>query len=115
MRLEIDGDADEVEFIDAADLWGKGTYETQTLLGKKRYHAVIGPAGENLVLYAGIVSNERIAGRTGVGAVMGSKKLKAVSVHGQAQARDGGPGEVQASTRRTSASSSRSTRCWARA
>ncbi|MBW2237310.1 MAG: aldehyde ferredoxin oxidoreductase, partial [Deltaproteobacteria bacterium] len=43
---------------------------------------MIGPAGENLVLYAGIVSDERIAGRTGVGAVMGSKKLKAVSVRG---------------------------------
>jgi aldehyde:ferredoxin oxidoreductase len=43
---------------------------------------VIGPAGENQVLYAGIVSNERIAGRTGVGAVMGSKMLKALSVSG---------------------------------
>ena len=43
---------------------------------------MIGPAGESQVLYAGIVSNERIAGRTGVGAVMGSKKLKAISVTG---------------------------------
>jgi aldehyde:ferredoxin oxidoreductase len=43
---------------------------------------VIGPAGENRVRYAGIVSDERIAGRSGVGAVMGSKNLKAVSVHG---------------------------------
>lgn len=43
---------------------------------------MIGPAGEHLVLFAGIVRNERIAGRTGVGAVMGSKKLKAVSVCG---------------------------------
>ena len=43
---------------------------------------VIGPAGENRVLYAGIVSNERIAGRTGVGAVMGSKNLKALVVKG---------------------------------
>ncbi len=82
VRLEIDGDAGNVRFIDAADLWGKGTYETQEILGKKKYHAVIGPAGENLVLYAGIVSNERIAGRTGVGAVMGSKKLKAITVSG---------------------------------
>ena len=82
VRLEIDGDKGEVEFIDAADLWGKGTYETQEILGKKKHHAVIGPAGENLVLYSGIVSNERIAGRTGVGAVMGSKKLKAVTVRG---------------------------------
>lgn len=82
VRLEIDGDKDAVTFIDASDLWGKGTYATQEVLGKKKYHAVIGPAGENLVRYAGIVSNERIAGRTGVGAVMGSKRLKAITVAG---------------------------------
>ena len=84
VRLEIveTKDGDEVRFEDAADLWGKGTYETQKILGKKMNHAVIGPAGENQGLYAGIVSNERIAGRTGVGAVMGSKNLKAVSIHG---------------------------------
>jgi aldehyde:ferredoxin oxidoreductase len=83
IRLEIDGDHDDVQFLDAGELWGKGTYETQELLGKQgRQHAVIGPAGENQVLYAGIVSNERIAGRTGVGAVMGSKHLKALSVKG---------------------------------
>jgi len=82
VRLEIDGDRSEVRFIDADDLWGKGTYATQEALDKKKYHAVIGPAGENKVLYAGIVSDERIAGRTGVGAVMGSKRLKAISVNG---------------------------------
>ncbi|MBI4517194.1 MAG: aldehyde ferredoxin oxidoreductase family protein [Deltaproteobacteria bacterium] len=82
VRLEIDGDRDTVSFIDAAGLWGKGTYATQAALGKKQHHAVIGPAGENKVLYAGIVSEERIAGRTGVGAVMGSKRLKAISVNG---------------------------------
>ncbi len=82
VRIEVNGDRDEVEFFDATDLWGKGTYETQEILGKKKAHAVIGPAGENMVLYAGIVSNERIAGRTGVGAVMGSKRLKAISVTG---------------------------------
>jgi aldehyde:ferredoxin oxidoreductase len=80
VRLDIAGDT--VNFIDAGDLWGKGTYATQEALGKKKYHAVIGPAGENKVLYAGIVSDERIAGRTGVGAVMGSKRLKAISVNG---------------------------------
>jgi len=82
IRLEIDGDSDRVEFIDAGELWGRGTYETQEILGKKKYHAVIGPAGENRVLFAGIVSGERIAGRTGVGAVMGSKRLKAITVAG---------------------------------
>jgi aldehyde:ferredoxin oxidoreductase len=82
VRIEVHGDRDEVTFIEADDLWGKGTYATQERLGKKLSHAVIGPAGENRVLYAGIVSNERIAGRTGVGAVMGSKRLKALSVTG---------------------------------
>jgi aldehyde:ferredoxin oxidoreductase len=82
VRLEIDGDRDTVQFLGAADLWGKGTGATQEALGKTMHHAVIGPAGENLVLFAGIVSNERIAGRTGVGAVMGSKLLKALSIHG---------------------------------
>jgi aldehyde:ferredoxin oxidoreductase len=82
VRLEIDGDRSEVRFIDADDLWGKGTYATQEALDKKKHHAVIGPAGENKVLYAGIVSEERIAGRTGTGAVMGSKRLKAISVNG---------------------------------
>ena len=82
VRLEIDGDSDRVEFVGAGDLWGKGTYETQQILGKKKYHAVIGPAGENQVLFASIVSGERVAGRTGVGAVMGSKRVKAITVTG---------------------------------
>jgi len=82
VRLEIDGDRDEVRFLDASDLWGQGSYATQAALGRTQAHAAIGPAGENQVLFAGIVSNERIAGRTGVGAVMGSKNLKAVSVSG---------------------------------
>jgi aldehyde:ferredoxin oxidoreductase len=83
VRLEIDGDESQVAFIDAGELWGKGTYETQERLGKKKDHAVIGQAGENLVRFAGIVSGERIAGRTGTGAVMGSKQLKAITVSGK--------------------------------
>jgi aldehyde:ferredoxin oxidoreductase len=82
LRLEVAGDTDSVAFLEAGDLWGQGTCTTQAALGKGRHHAVIGPAGENLVRYAGIVSDERIAGRTGVGAVMGSKRLKAISVSG---------------------------------
>jgi len=82
VRLDIDGDRSRVRFVDASALWGKGTHETQRALDTKSSHAVIGPAGENTVLFAGIVSDERIAGRTGVGAVMGSKRLKAVSVTG---------------------------------
>jgi len=82
LRLEIDGDRDSVLFLEARELWGQGTGATQKALGREFHHAVIGPAGENLVRYAGIVSDERIAGRTGVGAVMGSKRLKAISVKG---------------------------------
>ncbi|MCH2185766.1 aldehyde ferredoxin oxidoreductase family protein, partial [Myxococcota bacterium] len=80
IRIEIDDQ--RIRFLDARDLWGKGTYATQSLLEKKMSHAVIGQAGENKVLYAGIASDERIAGRGGLGAVMGSKKLKAISIRG---------------------------------
>lgn len=76
----------EVQINDAASLWGKNTEETQHELvkdyGKKISTAVIGPAGENLVRYACIASEERMAGRTGVGAVMGSKNLKAIVASG---------------------------------
>ncbi len=78
-------DANGAEIVDAESLWGKGCYETQEEiekdLGEKRVStAVIGPAGENLVKYACIqVDNSRHAGRTGMGAVMGSKKLKSIA------------------------------------
>ena len=78
-------DANGAEIVDAESLWGKGCYETQEEiekdLGEKRVStAVIGPAGENLVKYACIqVDNSRHAGRTGMGAVMGSKKLKGIA------------------------------------
>jgi aldehyde:ferredoxin oxidoreductase len=72
----------------ADDLWGLDTLATQeaiqTATGDKRTRlAMIGPAGENLVTYACVINDLRhAAGRTGVGAVMGSKKLKAVAVRG---------------------------------
>jgi aldehyde:ferredoxin oxidoreductase len=68
---------------DASHLWGKGAMETQALLPKQFGKAVIGPAGENLVRFAAVVSEERVAGRTGCGAVMGSKNLKAIIADGQ--------------------------------
>ena len=77
---------DKVEIKDATHLWGKDTYETTDKiveeLGDKQIKvACIGPAGENLVKFAAIINDKaRAAGRTGVGAVMGSKKLKAVAV-----------------------------------
>ncbi len=72
---------------DADGLWGSLTSECQAklakLVGKKNFGKLcIGPAGENLVKYAGIVSDERTAGRTGLGAVMGWKNLKAITVTG---------------------------------
>jgi aldehyde:ferredoxin oxidoreductase len=76
------------ELRDAAELWGKDAYETQDALQQlypdpQTKIACIGPAGECGSLLAGIVSERgRIAARNGVGAVMGSKKLKAVVVKG---------------------------------
>jgi aldehyde:ferredoxin oxidoreductase len=76
-----------VTFHDAGLLWGLNTGETQSRVreafpGKKMSIATIGPAGERLVPYAGIVNEERIAARGGAGAVMGSKNLKAIAVSG---------------------------------
>lgn len=80
---------DRVEIRPAGDLWGKAdTYETQTLIQAETGQAqakvaCIGRAGENLVPYACIISDHgRAAGRTGMGAVMGSKHLKAIAVRG---------------------------------
>jgi aldehyde:ferredoxin oxidoreductase len=72
---------------DATSLWGKGILETSEILKEKSESktarvACIGQAGENLVKYAIIGSEEKAAGRTGMGAVMGSKKLKAIVVKG---------------------------------
>lgn len=78
---------DQVEIRDATALWGKEVPETTeevcaaTLKDAKV--ACIGPAGENLSLIAAIMNDmQRAAGRTGVGAVMGSKNLKAIAVRG---------------------------------
>ncbi len=74
-----------VEFKDAKDLWGKEIPDTQAVLDNKQYKSiVIGPAGENLVRYANIGSGHRFLGRGGMGAVMGSKNLKAIRAKGGA-------------------------------
>ena len=76
------------ELRDAGHLWGRDTFETQAIikeeLGDPRVRvACIGPAGENQVLLANIIHDHaRAAGRGGMGAVMGSKNLKAVAVRG---------------------------------
>ena len=80
----IDGEA---ELLDASGLWGKTVPETEDALqeneSQKLTVAAIGPAGENLVAYAAIMNNKhRAAGRCGLGAVMGSKNLKAIACAG---------------------------------
>jgi len=83
----------EVAIRDAARLWGLKTKETQAAvraeLGDERVRvAMIGPGGENLVPFACIMNGPfDAAGRGGLGAVMGSKKLKAIAVRGSGRAR----------------------------
>ena len=73
-------DSGKAELKDAGRLWGKDTYETEDVLmaeyGKQSRVACIGPAGEKLSLVASLMSNRGSAhGRSGLGGVMGSKKL----------------------------------------
>ena len=82
----IDGKA---ELRDAGHLWGKTVPETEDLLIEEAGHpltvACIGPASENRVRYAAIMNNNhRAAGRCGLGAVMGAKRVKAVACAGRA-------------------------------
>ena len=78
-------DSEGVAFKDAGGLWGLDTVETQGQLdGKRIASVVIGQAGENLVPIANVRSGHRFLGRGGIGAVMGSKNLKAVVAHGGA-------------------------------
>ncbi|MEN3057062.1 MAG: aldehyde ferredoxin oxidoreductase family protein [Candidatus Methanosuratincola petrocarbonis] len=77
----------KVEFRPAERLWGKLTGETQEMIKEEVGDpnlcvSAIGPAGENLVRYACVITEYRAAGRGGVGAVLGSKKLKAIAVRG---------------------------------
>jgi len=77
----------KVTLVDAADLWGKDTYQTIDILeakhGKKARVLTIGPAGEHGVKYANICNDKGdFIGRTGMGCVMGGKNLKALVVTG---------------------------------
>jgi len=77
-----------VIFHDASDIWGLDSYRSQDLIAEKVNRTgagvlVIGPGGENLVRFASVVNDYwRCAGRTGVGAVLGSKKVKGLAFHG---------------------------------
>ena len=79
----------KAEILNAEDLWGLDTQQTQDRL-KQRHGsgikvACIGPAGEKLVRYAAIVSERRTASRCGVGTIMGSKRLKAIAINASGQ------------------------------
>ena len=78
----VDGN---ITFKSAEDLWGMDTEEAQKNLPKAYGKMVIGTAGENLVRYAAAASGERMSGRCGTGAVLGSKNLKAIIAFGKAQ------------------------------
>jgi len=76
----------DIEIKDAKDLWGLDSVETEEEILKeseaKTRVSCIGPAGENLVKFAAIMNDGGAAGRTGMGCVMGSKNLKAITVKG---------------------------------
>ena len=79
---------DKAELRDAMHIWGKNTHETKELLlsetDNKGSVASIGPAGENMVPFAAIMNDkDRAAGRGGMGAIMGSKNLKAIVAYGK--------------------------------
>jgi aldehyde:ferredoxin oxidoreductase len=89
----------KVEILPADDLWGKDTTETEDRLiqrhGGRSRVACIGPAGENQVRFAGIANQHgRIAGRSGLGAVMGAKRLKAIVLTGTKKAESAHPDEI---------------------
>jgi aldehyde:ferredoxin oxidoreductase len=78
----------EIEIRDAGKVWGKGVYETQDIIRKElgdeeTQILCIGQAGENLVRFANVMTGRKnAAGRTGMGAVLGSKNLKAIACRG---------------------------------
>jgi len=88
---------ENVELCDASDLWGKSVWETEDLLHQKYLDpqmrfAGIGQAGETLCRYACVVNDKhRAAGRSGVGAVLGAKKLKCIAVRGTSGVKNADP------------------------
>lgn len=90
----------KIEIRDASHLWGQTTHETQKLIRQELGDedvkiAVIGPAGENLVRFANVITGLKNAGgRTGMGAVFGSKNLKAIAVRGTMDIKIAHPAEA---------------------
>jgi len=96
LYIENRGEEIKVDFNDASDLWGLDTFTTEDRL--KKVHGsdvgmiLIGPAGERLVRFATVVAQKgRSGGRPGIGAVMGSKNLKAVVMRGHGDIRVADP------------------------
>lgn len=90
---------DQVHIYDATTLWGMGTYETQMNLwsryGDDTRVACIGQAGENLVVWSTIVTGDsHVTGQGGMGAVMGSKNLKAIAIKGTNEIKVARPEEL---------------------
>jgi aldehyde:ferredoxin oxidoreductase len=99
----IDG---KLSFEDAAPVWGKDVFETDRLLkaahGEKTQVCSIGPAGEKLVKFAGVFTDGphgRAAARCGLGALMGSKKIKAIVIQGKEEVPILNPESLRASVR----------------
>lgn len=91
---------DQVEILDAANLWGKVVSETtdalETIHGAKAKVLTIGPGGENLSMIAAVMNDRyRAAGRSGVGAVMGSKNLKGIVVKGSSKVETADPEKLK--------------------
>lgn len=117
-------DAGAARLAPAGDIWGKDTYETDDVLGARHAEGdreaadedeesgdarraqvlAVGPAGENLVRFAAAVHGKHhVAGRAGMGAVMGSKNLKAIAARGRAQCPIADPAAVKVLTKKTTA------------
>lgn len=93
-------DNEKTEMRDGKEYWGLGSFETEKKLkqnlGKTVGVVAVGPAGENMVKFANVVSQEgRGGGRPGMGAVMGSKNLKAVAINGTKTIPAANPGELK--------------------
>ena len=95
---------DRAQLRDASALWGKGAVETRELLkkelGRSARVATMGPAGENLVVFANVIADDDSSASGGFGAVMGSKNLKAVVVRGHERPTAADPEKLKSLARR---------------
>ncbi len=88
-------DDEKIQIKDASELWGKTTIETREILkeqlGRPMSIVAIGQAGENLVTFASVLADSDASGSSGIGAVMGSKRLKAIAVRGSGKVKVANP------------------------